>query len=193
MGKKISIDSATLINKIFELIEAKKIFNLNLNKIDILLHPDSYVHAIVKFQNGITKLLIHDTDMKIPIFNSIYQKENKIYKSQLLNVSKLNNLKFQKVKNKQFPSVKLLKLFKNVKNSLYETVLVSANDELVSLFLQNKIGFLEITKKLIMIMNLKEFKIMKQRKPKNFDEISKLNKYVRLKTYSLCVRSDRNV
>ena len=67
-----------------------------------------------------------------------------------------------------------------------------ANDELVSLFLQNKIGFLEITKKLIMIMNLKEFKIMKQRKPKNFDEISKLNKYVRLKTYSLCVRSNRN-
>ena len=192
MGKKISIDSATLINKIFELIEAKKIFNLNLNKIDILLHPDSYVHAIVKFQNGITKLLIHDTDMKIPIFNSIYQKENKIYKSQLLNVSKLNNLKFQKVKNKQFPSVKLLKLFKNVKNSLYETVLVSANDELVSLFLQNKIGFLEITKKLIMIMNLKEFKKMKQRKPKNFDEISKLNKYVRLKTYSLCVRSSQN-
>ena len=96
--------------------------------------------------------------MKIPIFNSIYQKENKIYKSQLLNVSKLNNLKFQKVKNKQFPSVKLLKFFKNVNNSLYETVLVSANDELVDLFLLNKISFLDITKKLIMIMNLKEFK-----------------------------------
>ena len=92
----------------------------------------------------------------------------------------------------QFQSIKILKLFKNVNNALYETVLVSANDELVSLFLQNKIGFLEITKKLIMIMNLKEFKIMKQRKPKNFDEISKLNKYVRLKTYSLCVRSNRN-
>ena len=134
MGKKISIDSATLINKVFELIEAKKIFNLNLNKLEILLHPDSYVHAIVKFQNGISKLLIHDTDMEIPIFNSIYQNENKTYKSQFLNFSKLNSLKFQKVKNKQFPSVKLLKLFKNVDNSLYETVLVSANDELVDLF-----------------------------------------------------------
>jgi len=105
---------------------------------------------------------------------------------------KLNNLKFETVKMNQFHSVKLLKLFKNVKNSLYETVLVSANDELVSLFLRNKIRFLEITKKLIMIMNLNEFKKMKQRKPKNFDEISKLNKYVRLKTYSLCVRSKRN-
>ena len=192
MGKKISIDSATMINKVFELIEAKNIFDIDLKNLKILIHPDSYVHAIVKFQNGTTKLLIHDTDMKVPIFNSIYQNEKKKLKSNSLDISKLNNLKFETVKINQFKSVKILKLFKNVNNSLYETVLVSANDELVSLFLQNKIGFLEITKKLIMIMNLKEFKIMKQRKPKNFDEISKLNKYVRLKTYSLCVRSSRN-
>ena len=109
-----------------------------------------------------------------------------------INNNSINNLKFEKVKKNKFESIKILNLFKNVNNSLYETVLVSANDELVSLFLQNKIGFLEITKKLIMIMNLKEFKIMKQRKPKNFDQISKLNEYVRLKTYSLCVRSSRN-
>ena len=192
MGKKISIDSATMINKVFELIEAKNIFDIDLKNLKILIHPDSYVHAIVKFQNGTTKLLIHDTDMKVPIFNSIYQNEKKKLKSNSLDISKLNNLKFETVKINQFKSVKILKLFKNVNNSLYETVLVSANDELVSLFLQNKIGFLEITKKLIMIMNLKEFKKMKQRKPKNFDEISKLNKYVRLKTYSLCVRSSRN-
>ena len=192
MGKKISIDSATMINKVFELIEAKNIFDIDLKNLKILIHPDSYVHAIVKFQNGTTKLLIHDTDMKVPIFNSIYQNEKKKLKSNSLDISKLNNLKFETVKINQFKSVKILKLFKNVNNSLYETVLVSANDELVSLFLQNKIGFLEITKKLIMIMNLKEFKKMKHRKPKNFDEISKLNKYVRLKTYSLCVRSSRN-
>ena len=78
MGRKISIDSATLINKVFEAIEAKKIFDIDLNKIEILIHPDSYVHAIVKFKNGITKLLIHDTDMKIPIFNSLYFNEKKI-------------------------------------------------------------------------------------------------------------------
>ena len=100
--------------------------------------------------------------------------------------------KFQKVKEKEFPSIKILNLFKDIKNSLYETVLVSANDELVSLFLKNKIGFLDITKKLIMIMNLKEFKKMRHRKPKNFNEIFNLNKYVRLKTQSLCVRSTRN-
>ena len=193
MGKKISIDSATMINKVFELIEAKNIFDIDLRNLKILIHPDSYVHAIVKFQNGITKLLIHDTDMKVPIFNSIYQNGKKKLKSNSLDISKLNNLKFETVKMNQFQSIKILNLFKNVNNSLYETVLVSANDELVSLFLQNKIGFLKLQKKLIMIMNLKEFKKMKHRKPNNFKEISNLNKYVRLKTQSLCVNSNRNV
>ena len=189
MGKKISIDSATLINKVFEAIEAKKIFGIDLDKIEILIHPDSYVHAIVKFVNGITKLLIHDTDMKIPIFNSIYLNGNKVLKSQSLDLSKINNFKFKKVNSNHFNSINILKLFKNINSSLYETVLVSANDELVNQFLKKKISFLDITKKLIMIMNLREFKKMRHRMPKNFSEISKLNKYVRLKTQSLCVRS----
>ena len=72
MGKKITIDSATLMNKLFEVIEAKNIFDIPYKKIEILIHPKSYVHAIIKFKNGLTKLLIHDTSMKIPIFNSIY-------------------------------------------------------------------------------------------------------------------------
>ena len=192
MGKKISIDSATLINKVFEVIEAKKIFNLTLDKFNILLHPDSYVHAIVRFKNGLTKILIHDTDMKIPIFNSIYFDEKKTFKTKALNFSKINNLKFKQVNRKQFPSINILNNFNKVYNSLYETVLVSANDELVDLFLKKKISFLDISKKLIMIMNLKEFKNLKLRKPLNFSQISNLNKYVRLKTRTLCVRSANN-
>jgi len=192
MGKKISIDSATMINKVFELIEAKKIFNLNLNQFEILLHPDSYVHAIVKFKNGLTKILIHDTDMKIPIFNSIYFNEKKPYKSNSLNFTKINNFNFKKVNPKQFTSVNILKNFKQVQNSLYETVLVSANDELVNLFLKKKISFSDISKKLIMIINLKEFTKLKSIKPLNFNQIFALNKHVRLKTKSLCVRSHHN-
>ena len=193
MGRKISIDSATLINKVFEVIEAKKIFNLNHNKFNILLHPDSYVHAIVKFKNGLSKILLHDTDMKIPIFNSIYYNEKKELKTKSLNLSKLNNLNFTKVNKKKFPSLDILNYFKNTINTLYETVLVSANDELVDLFLKKKIEFLDISKKLIMIMNLKEFKKMKSKKPLNFKQIFRLNKHVRLKTRSLCVRSRENV
>ena len=77
MGKKISVDSATMVNKVFEIIEASKIFNINIKKVKVLSHPDSYVHAIVKFKNGLFKILIHDTNMKIPIFNTLYNKTNK--------------------------------------------------------------------------------------------------------------------
>ena len=97
MGKKISIDSATMMNKVFEVIEAKKIFNFKYNQLEILIHPDSYLHAIVKFDNGLTKLLIHDTNMTIPIFNSLYQENDKIIKSHPLNIKILNNLKLEKV------------------------------------------------------------------------------------------------
>ena len=85
MGKKISIDSATMMNKVFEVIEAKKIFDLNYIQLEILIHPQSYLHAIVKFNNGLTKLLVHDTKMEIPIFNSIYYEENQKIKSKYLN------------------------------------------------------------------------------------------------------------
>ena len=71
MGKKISIDSATMVNKIFELIEAKNIFNVSYNQLSIILHPKSYIHAIIEYQNGLSKMILHETDMKIPIFNSI--------------------------------------------------------------------------------------------------------------------------
>ena len=66
MGKKISIDSATMMNKVFEVIEAKNIFKLNYDNLSILTHPSSYVHAIVKFKSGLIKLVAHDTDMEYP-------------------------------------------------------------------------------------------------------------------------------
>ena len=97
MGKKITIDSATLMNKVFEIIEAKKIFDFEYNILEILVHPKSYVHAIVKFQNGLTKILIHDTDMKIPIFNSFYSNFEKKIKTKNLNINILNDLNFKKV------------------------------------------------------------------------------------------------
>ena len=89
MGKKISIDSATMMNKVFEIIEAKKIFNLKYNQLKILIHPHSYLHAIVKFNNGLTKFLIHDTNMAIPIFNSIYHETSNMIKSNTLNINTL--------------------------------------------------------------------------------------------------------
>ena len=71
MGKKISIDSSTMMNKIFEFIEAKKIFDLKKKKISIMIHPSSFIHAIVFFKHNIIKFLAHDTNMKIPISNAL--------------------------------------------------------------------------------------------------------------------------
>ena len=186
MGKKISVDSATLMNKVFEVIEAQRIFNIDINKFKILIHPKSYVHAIIKFNNGLTKILIHDTDMRIPILNSIYDEKNFNSKSNKLNFDYLNNLNFNEVDTSKFSSIKILKLIPR-KNSLYETVMVTANDELVHLFLDGKINFLDIVKKLSMIMKLREFNKYRYINPKNFDQIKNLSSYVRLKVNNLCI------
>ena len=181
MGKKISIDSATMINKVYEVIEARNLFNINYKKIKILIHPKSYVHAILKFDNGLTKIIAHDTTMKIPIFNTLYTNNDKKLKSKAIDINSLNNLNFKTIEFKRFPMVKLLNILPQ-KQSLFETVVVSANDTLVELFLKNKIKFTDIKKKLFMIINKKKFLKFKKRYPKKIHEIVELNNYVRLKT-----------
>ena len=108
MGKKISIDSATMMNKVFEIIEAKKIFDIPYKKLSIIIHPKSYVHAILKFKNGLTKIIVHDTNMKIPIFNSLYDS-NRIINSKKLDLKILNNLEFSRYRFKTFPNHKNIK------------------------------------------------------------------------------------
>jgi len=186
MGKKITIDSATMMNKVFEIIEAKKIFNLDYNQLEILIHPKSYLHAIVKFNNGLSKLLIHDANMIIPIFNSIYYNTDKKLKSKNIDVDVLNNLNLKKIDNIRFPVIKILNKLNN-KDSLFETVIVSANDKLVKLFLDNKIKFIDISKILLKICSITEFNKFRSIKPKNIDEISNLADYVSLKIDTMSV------
>ena len=186
MGKKISIDSATMMNKVFEIIEAKKIFNIKYKQIKILIHPQSYLHAIVKFNNGLSKLLVHDTNMTIPIFNSIYPDYEKSIRSKPLNISILNNLNLENIDKTRFPAIKIIDKLTN-KDSLFETVVVSANDTLVRNFLRNKIKFNDISKILLKTINLKEFLRLKKVKPKNVKVVSNLANYVSLKVASMCV------
>ncbi len=177
MGKKISIDSATMMNKVFEIIEAKKIFKIPYNKLSIIIHPKSYVHAIIKFKNGLTKIVVHDTNMKIPIFNSLYSSNNIII-SKNLDFNVLNNLNFRNIDLKKFPLAKILKFLPN-NNSLFETILVSINDKFVELFLNNKIKFTDISIKMNKMLNLYSLKKYKKIKPKNIEEIIKMNKKIK--------------
>jgi len=186
MGKKISIDSATMMNKVFEIIEAKKIFNFNYNQLEILIHSQSYLHAIVKFNNGLTKLLVHDTNMTVPIFNSLYTNNEKKIKSKSLNIKILNNLGLTSVNDKRFPVVNIIKKLPG-NDSLFETVIVTANDVLVHKFLSRKIKFLDISRMLLKILDLREFTKYKKIKPKKIKDIQQLSKLVSLKIDTLSI------
>ena len=176
MGKKISVDSATMMNKVFEIIEAKKIFNISYKKLSILIHPKSYVHAIIKFKNGLTKLVVHDTNMEIPIANSLYSS-SKLLNSKSLDFNILNDLDFRGIDYKRFPSTKILNLLPE-NSSLFESVLVLSNDKLVKFFLNKKIKFTDIQKILFKIIRDNKFKKFKFKKLKNVKEIIKLDQIV---------------
>jgi 1-deoxy-D-xylulose-5-phosphate reductoisomerase len=177
MGNKITIDSATLMNKVFEIIEAKNIFNIKYKDLKILTHPKSYIHSIIYYQNGVFDLIGHETNMRIPLINSLNFDENFDIKTSQLNLNVLNNLDFKYVDKKKFPLIKILNNLPK-KLSLFETILVSLNDKLVELFLKKKITYFDLCKKLLKTTKLKSFKRFKKIQPKTIDEIINLSKYI---------------
>jgi len=176
MGKKISIDSATMVNKLFEVMEASKIFKISYNRISILIHPSSYIHAIIKFKNGLIKLIAHDTTMRIPIFNTLFYNEDKLIKSQNLNYKILNNLNFNYPNLHRYPALKILKLLPD-KCTLFDTVIVAANDELVNLFFKKVINFNDISKIILKFLNLHEIKKYKRILHRDINDIITLETY----------------
>tara|TARA_B100001741_G_scaffold82024_1_gene66483 strand:+ start:1021 stop:2196 length:1176 start_codon:yes stop_codon:yes gene_type:complete len=182
MGKKISIDSATLMNKIFEVVEASKLFSINLNKIEILIHPQSLIHAIIKYKNGLSTLLYFEPDMTIPICNAISDQGLDI-KNYLNAKTKKDNLiikeklEFFKVDKNKFPAIKLKPIL-NKFNSL--PIVVNAGNEIfVDQFLKKKISFYSIIYNLFKL--LKDPKIRKYaiKKSTNLNSIISIDKWAR--------------
>ena len=157
MGKKISVDSANLMNKVFEVIEASKIFKFRNDKYRVMIHPQSYVHSIIRFRNGLIKMILYNTDMKIPISNTLYGKKNFVPNIKNIDIKVLNKMKFQTVDTKRFPSIKLIKRCLKL-GLLTPTIINASNEVLVNLFLKEKIGFLDIVKTINRIFKDKEFK-----------------------------------
>jgi len=124
--------------------------------------------------------------MKIPIFNSIYSKDLKYIPSKKIKAKTLNNLNFYEVDSIRFPSIKILKKISKM-NTLFDTIITIANEELVNLFLERKISFRQIEKNLIKIISLKEYKKYFYKKPNSLNEIYHVSEMVRLKTRSLSV------
>ena len=177
MGKKITIDSATLMNKILELAEAQKLFNLPNKKVEILIHPQSLVHAIVDFKNGLKKFIYHETSMIVPIANAIYGKKFEIKDILKTDFDKINNLFFSSVKSKTFPVIKL-------KNRVNEypasSIIINASNEiLVDQFLHKKLPFLHISKIIMDVLEHRNYRKYAIQKPKNIKLIKKIDSWAR--------------
>ena len=186
MGKKISVDSANMMNKVFEVIEAHKLFKFHKSKYKIMIHPQSYVHSIIRFKNGLTKMILYNTDMKIPISNTLYKSENNLFKTTNLEIKHLNNLNFQKVNLKTFPSIKLLN--KCFSLGLSTPIMINAaNEVLVDLFLKGKIEFLDIVKMINRILRDQDFKKYAKRNASSVKGIKIIDNWARLKTINMCV------
>ena len=178
MGKKISIDSSTLMNKIFEVIEAKKLFDIPYDKLDILIHPQSLVHAIVEFKNGLTKFIYHDTSMIVPLANAIFDDNLLINDFLKLKKNKFSEkLIFEKVNPEIFPAIKLKKKLSEHPSS--PIIINAANDILVEQFLKKRIAFLSIFKLIMSILSDSNYKKYAIRKPKNLNEIIEIDSWSR--------------
>jgi len=187
MGKKISVDSANMMNKVFELIEAYNFFGFKKNIYRILIHPQSYVHSIVRFKNGLIKMILYNPDMEIPISNILYNEKKSSIQISKIDPKKLNELTFKEVNIKNFPSIKLIK--KCLNEGFSAPIIANASNEvLVNLFLKNKIGFLDIVDNIQEIFKDKDFKKYARRSTKSVKDINIIDNWARLKTTNMCVR-----
>jgi 1-deoxy-D-xylulose-5-phosphate reductoisomerase len=157
MGKKISVDSATLMNKILEITEALKLFPFSLEQYEILIHPDSLVHAIIKLKNGTSVFLYHHPDMKIPIGNALLKNFNyrKFFVQKSRTYRNIQNLSFAPVDKKRFPSTGLIHEMNNRKSSAI--IINAANEIFVDEFLKNNIKFSDIVNNLKLILKDKNY------------------------------------
>ncbi len=180
MGKKITIDSSTLFNKILELIEAQKLFNIPLEKLDVIIHPNSLVHAVVIFNNGITKMLYHPTTMIIPIANAILDGKLNIddyYVSKTKN--EIESLIFQKVDLKKFPIIRLKQKINEFPST--SIILNAVNEVLVEQFLKKKISYQAIIKGISDILRDRNYKKYAIKNAKTINQILAIDNWARQK------------
>lgn len=143
MGRKISIDSSTLMNKGLEVIEAKWLFDVNVDDIDILVHPQSIVHSMVSFRDSSVIAQMGCPDMRLPIEYALTYPDRSKTDFERLDLAKITTLTFEQPDMETFPCLELA--FKALKlGGTYPVVLNSANEVLVNEFLNDKIGFYDI-------------------------------------------------
>ena len=149
MGNKITIDSATMMNKGFEIIEAHYLFDIPYDEIDVVLHSESIIHSFVEFKDGSLMAQMSNPDMHLPIqYAILYPRHMESYSYNQLDLGKLGSLHFKEMDYERYPLVKIAKEVGKFGGNL-GAVLNAANDKAVELFLDGKISFLDIEKSVI--------------------------------------------
>lgn len=156
MGAKISIDSATMMNKGLELIEAHHLFPVGQENIDILVHPQSVIHSLVEYKDGSVLAQMGTPDMRTPISYALGWPHRHEFKAERLNLGQIGSLTFVDPDMEQFPALKLAKFALEAGKSA-PTILNAANEVAVDGFLKGKIGFLDIAAIVEETLNITEF------------------------------------
>ena len=144
MGRKITIDSSTLVNKGLEVIEAKWLFDVEIDQVEVVVHPQSIIHSMVEYVDGAIIAELGTPDMKLPIQYAIYYPERRYLPGERVNFATLGQLTFEKPDTDTFTGLKLAFEAGRAGGSL-PTVFNAANERAVSKFLNRKIGYLQIT------------------------------------------------
>ena len=165
MGPKITVDSATMMNKGLELIEAFYLFPVNIDQIKILVHPQSIVHSMVSYVDGSVLAQLGSTDMRIPISYALGWPDRIETPVESLNLTEISSLTFEKPDFQKFPSLKLAQNALKA-GKIGPILLNSANEIAVSSFLENKISFLEIAEIVEDVLSVAQFK-----EPKTIEDI----------------------
>ncbi|SHJ91052.1 1-deoxy-D-xylulose-5-phosphate reductoisomerase [Paramaledivibacter caminithermalis] len=173
MGRKISIDSATLMNKGLEVIEAKWLFGLEIDKIDVIIHPQSIIHSMVEFIDGSVLAQLAIPDMKLPIQYALTYPERVKSNTEGLSFEKYNELTFEKPDRNTFLCLDLAYEALRLGGTM-PTVLNAANEELVMQYLDNRIKFYDIPDRIEKAM--KKHNIIKN---PNINDIIETDKYTR--------------
>lgn len=179
MGKKITVDSATLMNKGFEVLETMFLFNIERDKIKILIHPEAIIHSMVEFVDGVILAQLSVTDMRIPIQYAISYPERLYTPLASIDFFKLKKLQFQEPDFKKFPCLELAYRVAGVLGTM-PAVLNAANEVSVDEFLKGRIKFVSIPRVIKKVLD----RHRNIKKP-DLDDIFKADAWGRLQAYKV--------
>jgi 1-deoxy-D-xylulose-5-phosphate reductoisomerase len=179
MGDKITIDSATMMNKGFEVIEAAYLFDLGIDQIDTIIHKESIIHSLVEFKDHSIKAQLSSHDMRLPIQYAMFYPNRKPSLTESIQLSQIGNLNFEKMNEEKYPCFTYAKQA-FIQGGSMPCVLNAANEAAVQLFLDDLIPFLEIP--LIIAHQIESHKVITS---PTLEELLALDEQIKQDVYSL--------